>query len=110
MPPKKDDDKPKDGDKPPPSFFQWLDEKNVISVGIAFSISLAVNKFMKVLIDNLVTGIIGGLIKADSLEIKIREDLPIKYGEVIIEFLNLIMILYFSYLIIVMSIRFLGWT
>lgn len=92
------------------NFVHWLDEKSVISVAIAFSVSMSVNRFMQTAIDNLVVGVITKLSGADSLEWKINDTISVRYGEVIVEFINLIVILYISYRIIRASNKYLGWT
>nr|WRJ69669.1 putative large-conductance mechanosensitive channel [Oceanusvirus sp.] len=92
------------------NFVHWLDEKSVISVAVAFSVSMSVNRFMQTMLDNLVVAVVTTLTNADDLEWNITEKLSIKYGKIIIEFLNLLVILYLSYLIIRTSNRYLGWT
>lgn len=92
------------------NFVHWLDEKSVISVAIAFSVSMSVNRFMQTAIDNLVVGVITKLSGADSLEWKINDTISLRYGEVIVEFINLIVILYISYRLIRASNKYLGWT
>jgi large-conductance mechanosensitive channel len=87
----------------------WLDEKSVISVAVAFSVSMSVNRFMQAILDNLVVNIIA-TVAADNLEWKIADNITIKYGKIMVEFLNLLIILYLSYLIIRTSNRYLGWT
>ncbi|AUF82136.1 putative large-conductance mechanosensitive channel [Tetraselmis virus 1] len=92
------------------NFVHWLDEKSVISVAVAFSVSMAVNRFMQTLIDNLVIAIISKTTGAEDLEWEITKELSIKYGKIIVESINLMIILYLSYLIIKASNRYLGWT
>ena len=92
------------------SFGDFVDKTNVISAGVAFATGLAINKCITVIVDAFVIDVIKQTSGdgVEKLEFKIN-DVKINYGQALMAFINLILILIASYIVIVSSNRFLGW-
>lgn len=96
--------------KKPKTFIQFLDKRNVISNASAFAIGLATSRFFQEFLDSVIVPVINRLTNMKNLTLQVGESLTIKYGSVLTEFINLVVILYMSYAIMRGANSYLGWS
>lgn len=92
------------------SFKNFLDSRDLVLNAAVFIVSLSVNRFMQRLVDVCFTSVITAVTDVQTLKYKVTETISIDIGALAIDFLNLIVILYFAYLMLKYSQRWLGWT
>ena len=92
------------------TFAKWADDRNLIVLLVSMLLSLSLNRFIVVLIDNTVTVFVTTFTSVEKLRYQVTEDISIEVGRMVVEFLNLCAVVYISYLIIKYSRKYLGWT
>lgn len=92
------------------TFAKWADDRNLIVMLVSMLLSLSLNRFIVVFIDNTVTVLVTSFTNLNDLKYHINEDATIEFGRMIVEFITLCVVLYLSYLIIKASQKYLGWT
>ena len=65
--------------------------------------------FLKVCIDKVIKNSIKAAIKAECLEYKVNDRLTIKYGEILVEFITMCLVMYLVYLLYSIGVQFWGW-
>lgn len=92
------------------TFAKWADDRNLIVLLVSMLLSLSLNRFIVVFIDNTVTVLVTTFTNLQDLKYRVNDKISIEIGRLAVEFLNMCVVLYISYLIIKYSRRYLGWT
>lgn len=92
------------------TFWEWADDKNLVTLAAGFTVSLAINRFMQEFIDTVVKSFLVAFADFRDLEYKLTDKITLKIGQLLTEFINLAVIVYLSFLMIKYSQKVLGWT
>lgn len=92
------------------TFAKWADDRDLVVVMVTMLLSLTLNRFIIVFIDNTVTVLVTTLTNLDDLKYRINDKTSIEVGRMVSELINLCVVVYISYLIIKYSQQVLGWT
>lgn len=90
-------------------FISFLDSRDVVLNAVIFITSLSINRFIQKFVEVFFTGLITSATGLTTLKYKISDTISLDVGELALDFINLIVVLYFAYLLLRYSKKWLGW-
>jgi len=89
--------------------MRFLDSRDVILNAVIFITSLSINRFMQRFVEVCFTGIITSATGLTTLKYKISDAISLDIGALALDLINLVIVLYFAYLLLRYSEKWLGW-
>jgi hypothetical protein len=90
-------------------FISFLDSRDVVLNAVIFITSLSINRFIQKFVEVLFTGVITSVTGLTTFKYKISDTISLDLGDLALDFINLIIVLYFAYLLLRYSKKWLGW-
>jgi hypothetical protein len=90
-------------------FVSFLDSRDVVLNAVIFIASLSINRFTQRFVEVCFTGIITSTTGLTTLKYKLSDSISLDIGALALDLINLVIVLYFAYLLLRYSEKWLGW-